>query len=198
MDPISIILRLVGAFYAFAGVVATRAAVTSHFLDRAIAAIGGKPTPRAETLQFWWLLGSAVLVGAGGLALMLLLDIAAWLFLASALGQAAYIAVLAPRYFDVADPPDARGRRQTVNAFVVYAAATAFVLWALATGRLAGWRELPWPVPAAAAAALLAWLGYIACLLGRAPAASPLSGFAGADGDGADPPPDEVDPDRGA
>lgn len=194
---LSIVLRLVGAFYAFAGVVATRAAVTSLFLDRALAAIGAKKPPRAETLQFCWLLGSGMLVGAGGLALMLLLDIAAWLFLASALAQAAYIAMLAPRYFDVADPPDARGRRQTVNAFIVYAAATAFVLWALATGRLVNWRELPWPLPAAAATALLGGIGQVAYLLGRAPPRSPLAGFADA-GDDAEPPPDEVHPDKGA
>ena len=125
MDATDILLRLVGAFYAFAGVVASRVAVTSHFLDRAIAAIGGKPTPRAETLQFHWLLGSAILVLASGAALVLRIDIAAWLFLASALGQAAYILVLAPRYFDLHDPPDARGRRQTINAFVIYSAATA-------------------------------------------------------------------------
>jgi hypothetical protein len=184
MDPVEVILRLVGAFYAFAGVVATRAALTSHFVDRAIAAIGGTRAPRAETLQFYWLLGSAILVGAGGLALMLVMDIAAWLFLVSALGQAAYIGVLAPRYFDMHDPPDAGGRRQTVNAFVVYAAATALVLWALATGRLLGWRELPWPLPAAAGAALLGWLGHVAYLLGKASGDSPPSGSRDrADGD---------------
>lgn len=174
MDFTDILLRLVGAFYVFAGVVASRVAVTSHFLDRAISAIGGKPTPRAETLQFYWLLGSAILVLAGGAALMLRIDIAAWAFLASALGQAAYILVLAPRYFDLYDPPDARGRRQTVNAFVVYSAATAFVLWALATGRLLYWRELSWPVAAVAAAAVLGWVAYVACLLrGKPPDRSP-------------------------
>ena len=36
-------------------------------------------------------------------------------FAASALAQAAYIYVLAPRYFDAAEAPDARGRRQTAT-----------------------------------------------------------------------------------
>jgi hypothetical protein len=173
MDATDILLRLIGAFYAFAGVVASRVAVTSHFLDRAIAAIGGKPTPRAETLQFQWLLGSAILVLASGAALVLRIDLAAWLFLASALGQAAYILVLAPRYFDLHDPPDARGRRQTINAFVLYSAATAFVLWALATGRLLSWRELPWPLAAVAAAGLIGWIAYVGHLLRKSPGRSP-------------------------
>ena len=120
---------------------------------------------------------------------MLRVDLAAWLFLASALGQAAYILVLAPRYFDLHDPPDARGRRQTINAFVIYSAATAFVLWALATGRLLYWRELPWPVAAIAAAAFVGWLAYVAHLLyGKPQPASPLAGFADLADD--DPPPD--------
>jgi hypothetical protein len=189
MDLTDILLRLVGAFYAFAGVVGSRVALTSHFLDRAISAIGGKPTPRAETLQFYWLLGSALLVLAGGAALMLRIDVAAWVFLASALGQAAYILVLAPRFFDLHDPPDARGRRQTVNAFIVYSAATAFVLWALAAGRLMPWRELPWPLAAVAAAAVIGWLAYVGHLLNGKPRPdTPLAGFAKM-GDG-DPPPD--------
>jgi hypothetical protein len=190
MDLTDILLRLVGAFYAFAGVVASRVALTSHFLDRAISAIGGKPTPRAETLQFYWLLGSALLVLASGAALMLRIDIAAWVFLASALGQAAYILVLAPRSFDLHDPPDARGRRQTVNAFVVYSAATALVLWALATGRLLPWRDLPWPLAAGTAAAVIGWVAYVGHLLNGKPPASPLAGFTDM-GDG-DPSPDRT------
>jgi hypothetical protein len=46
------------------------------------------------------------------------------------------------------------------------------VLWASATGRLLHWRDLPWPIAAVAAGALLAWLAYIGYLHGKPPARS--------------------------
>ncbi len=76
---------------------------------------------------------------------MLLLDIAPWLFVISSIGQAVYLFVLAPRYFDVVDPPDEQGRRQTTNAFVIYVAATTLVVWAAVLDRLVSWRDVPWP-----------------------------------------------------
>lgn len=142
LEIADIALRLIGAFYAFAGYVATRAGLTSYFIDRAIAAIALKKPTAAETAQTVWLLGAAMLILAGGVLLMLLLDLAAWAFAASSLAQVAYLFYVAPRYFDVDDPPDPRGRRQSTNAFVVYAAATAFVLWAALTGRLVPWKEV--------------------------------------------------------
>ena len=170
MDLIEVVLRLVGAFYAFAGYVATRAALTSHFFDRAIAAIAAEKPAGTETAKFIWLLAAAVIVGLSGIALMLRLDVAPWLFLASSAGQAAYIFHVAPRYFDRDDPPDPGGRRQSTNAFVVYTAATAFVLWAAYMGRLLSWRDVPWPLLVIAAAAIIAYAGRVAFLLGKAPA----------------------------
>jgi hypothetical protein len=176
MDATDISLRLVGAFYAFAGYVAARVALSSHFLDRALAAITLEEPKPVERAQALWLLCSAVLVLAGGIALMLLLELAVWLFLASAAGQALYLAWLAPRYFDAADPPDAKGRRQTTNAFVIYTAATAFVVWASWTGRLAPWQELPWPLLALAGAAVAAHAGYVAWMYARPLARGSSSG----------------------
>jgi hypothetical protein len=181
MDIAELSLRIVGAFYAFAGYVATRAALTSRFLDRAIAAISlQKPSP-ADTAQFAWLLCAATVVLAGGLALLLLLDLSVWLFLVSSLGQAAYLFVVAPRYFDAADPPDAGGRRQSTNAFVLYATATAFVLWAGYTGRLMHWGDVPQLLLALAVAAFAAHIGYVIYLLGGGPASKPMLG--GSDGE---------------
>ena len=61
-----IVLRVIGAFYAFAGYVATRSAMMSLFLDRAIAAISlQKPKPM-ETAQNTWLLAASALVLIGG------------------------------------------------------------------------------------------------------------------------------------
>lgn len=144
MDLAEISLRAVGAFYTFAGLVATRVAITAHFFDKAIAAISMKRTPAVERHRFLWLLGSATVVLAGGATLLLLLHVSLWLFVASALGQAFYLAILAPRYFDLDEPPDTKGRQQTINAFVIYCAAAAFVLWATFTGRLLAWRDVSW------------------------------------------------------
>lgn len=154
MDGTEIALRFIGAFYVFTGYVATRAALTSHVLDKAISAIGGKGLTRVEIAITAWHLTAASIVLASGVAALLLLDLARWLFLASALGQAAYIFVVAPMWFDVEDPPDPKGRRQTTNAFVIYCAATAFVLWAGYQDKLLDWREVEWPWLAAAGALL--------------------------------------------
>ena len=135
------VLLLIGAFYTFAGFVGVKAALAGRFIDIAIAAIEMKPPPRAETARGVWLLIAALLVLAGGLLLLLRLDWAAWAFVASAAGQAIYLLVVAPVFLDPSDPPDARGRQQTINAFLLYAAATAFVLWSHRTGRLVNTAE---------------------------------------------------------
>ncbi|MFN0218881.1 MAG: hypothetical protein ACKVP4_08730 [Hyphomicrobium sp.] len=162
MEISDIALRFVGAFYAFAGFVATRAAIMAAFLDSAISQISMKQTPLRERSQTWWLLGAAVAIFAGGVALIVQLDVARWLFVASALGQALYLAVLAPYYFDVVDPPDAKGRKGTINAFALYLAATAFVLWAGHQGKLTPLAEADRPALAVAGAALAAFLYYLA------------------------------------
>lgn len=164
-----VFLRITGAFYTFAGVIATRAGMTAHFLDRAIAAISLKPPQPAETARTAWLIASSAVVLAGGLLLLAGLEIAAWVFAASALAQAVYLTYLAPRFFDVADPPDPQGRRQTTNAFYVYAVATAFVIWAASRGWLSPLADTSPYVLAAVAAGLLLYGGWVAKTLWGTP-----------------------------
>lgn len=140
------LLILIGAFYTFAGLVGIRMAVQGRVFDVAIAAISMKPVPWAEMARGLWLLVFSVPVLAGGLLLILRLEWAAWAFVISAVAQALYLLLVAPLFFDPHDPPDAQGRRQTVNAFVLYAAATAFVLWAYGTGRLMTPDRVGWPL----------------------------------------------------
>lgn len=191
IDGIKIALCTVGAFYAFAGYVATRAALTSHFVDLAIVAIAAKRPSRTETAQSYWLLSAATLVLAGGVALLFLLDVAAWLFVATALGQAVYLFYLAPRVFDLEDAPDAAGRRSTTNAFVIYLVATAFVVWALSAGKLTRWQDAGWPVLALCATLVAAHVGYVIRTLARSPTAKDtVPAFAGGeanDGPSRDP-----------
>lgn len=183
VDLFTPVLVLFGAFYAFAGVVAARAALVSSFFDRALAAISGKAPTRCETLRTLWLVAGAFLVLAGGVALALRLQLAVALFLASALTQALYLRVLAPRYFDRDDPPDAQGRRATTNAFVLYCGATSFVIWAGLTDRLYPLSSgTPW-VLAAAAGGVAAFLIYVVVALLRPLGASGGSSSSEADAD---------------
>jgi multisubunit Na+/H+ antiporter MnhC subunit len=188
-----IVLRVVGAFYAFAGFVATRAAMMSRLLDQALAAISLQKTKPAETAQSVWLLVTSAIVLAGGVFLLAGMQLAAWTFAVSALGQAAYIYVLAPRYFDREDPPDAQGRQRTTNAFVIYTAATAFILWAAYRGRLVGVGEVSTPVLVAVGGALLLYGGYVAKALWWQPrkSNSGFSEFSGAANDEPSLPPHE-------
>ena len=164
-----VVLRVIGAFYAFGGFVATRAGLMSQFLDRAIAAIALKKPPRSETAQNAWLIATAALVLIGGVLLLAGLQLAAWVFVASCLGQAAYIYYVAPRFFDGENEPDGDGRRGSTNAFVIYSAATAFILWAAYRGRLLTLDEASTPALIAVGAALLLYAGYVARALWWSP-----------------------------
>jgi hypothetical protein len=150
----------IGAFYTFAGLVGLRAAHQSRLMDIAIAKISMKGPPAVETARGLWLLFASLAVLAGGLFLILRLEWAAAAFAVSALGQAMYLLVLAPYYFDRDDPPDARGRQQTINAFILYAAATLFVLWAYRTDKLMPAYAAGWPAVYAALAILFGALGW--------------------------------------
>jgi hypothetical protein len=163
-----VVLRIIGAFYAFGGFVATRAGLMSQLIDQAIAAIALKKPSRTETAQNVWLIATAALVLVGGVLLLAGLQLAAWVFVASCLGQAAYIYYLAPRFFD-RDDDSGGGRRATTNAFVIFLAATAFILWAAYRGRLLTLDESSIPALVAVATALLLYAGYLARALWWSP-----------------------------
>lgn len=145
-------LILIGAFYTFAGVVGVRMAIQGRLIDVAIAGISMNPPAMTETARGLWLLMSSVVVLAGGLFLILRIDWAAVAFVASAAGQALYLLWIAPKVFDPGDPPDETGRQQTINAFILYSAATLFVLWGYRTGKLMAPQAAGWPVVSAAVA----------------------------------------------
>ena len=161
MDGVDIALRAIGAFYLLAGAFAARAALTSNLIDQAIAAISMKKTERVEQHRTLWLLSLSVLFFAGGACLVLLLEPAAWLFAISALIQIFFFLVLGPHYFDVADPPPPEARQRSINAFVVYSAATLFTIWAAYTGRLTKLSDTSPLLWGAALAAIALHLGYI-------------------------------------
>lgn len=159
MSGVEIILRLIGAFYILAGLIAARQMVMEAFLDKALAGLTLKPVPRADRLRGRWMLGIAASVFAGGVLLLALSILALPAFLACAAAQAAYLGHAAPRLIDPDDPPDPAGRRRTRNAFLVYLGATGLVAAAAATAHLRWPWDDPWPAAIAgiALAAFVAW-----------------------------------------
>ncbi len=161
-DVVVPILMIIGAFYAFAGFVAVRAVLSARLIDIAIAAIAMQRPSRREALQQIWLLVASLLILAGGLALLLRLELAAALFVAGAVLQGVYLLIAAPYYFDREEPPEAGGRGRTANAAVLYIAATAFVVWAYAQGYLFTLQQVPPLLVAIAATAVIAYGVYAA------------------------------------
>jgi len=124
----------VGAFYVFAGVVVLRTMVLDRVMNQLLAALNEPSAPK-ERMKSRVLTMGAYLTLAGGAALLLLGPLALPLFAANAAWQGGYL-LWAERALPPEDDDEARGRRQTKNAFVVYLAATAFVVWLAMQGML--------------------------------------------------------------
>jgi hypothetical protein len=176
MDLTDVLLRVLGAFYVFAGYIASRAVLTGMLVDRAISALSAGVPSRAEVNRALSMLATSVLVFAGGLALVLVLQIASWIFMASLAVQAIYFWIIAPRFLDPHDEPDPQGRRQSLNAFLIYAIATALVLWAHASERLLALPDASPTALALGAAAMVAFLANIGLGARKAPAPPSLDG----------------------
>jgi hypothetical protein len=155
MSSIEIGIRLVGAFYIVAGIIAARQMVVEAFLDKALAGITLKPVPRADRLRGLWMLATAIAVFGGGTLLAVLSVLALPAFLAGFALQAAYILYVAPRLIDQHEEPDPAGRRATVNAFLIYLVATAFVAAMAIGGQLRWPQEEPWLLAGGGLAILL-------------------------------------------
>ncbi|MFG1370591.1 hypothetical protein V5F32_00280 [Xanthobacter oligotrophicus] len=153
-------LRALGLFYVLSGVVVVRSLAISAMADAAHAAIMGAPPHPAERAREIWLAAGSVVIGAGGLALALLVDVAAMLFVLGALQQLIYLVIVAPRFLDPHDEPDAGGRAKTWQAAVAYLVVTVLVVAAAKTGVLRPWQDMPaWLLAAAGGAVILgaAW-----------------------------------------
>jgi hypothetical protein len=107
-------------------------------MDDVLAALEGKSTSANERWKSGILTAGAFLTLASGAALVTLSALAAPLFLANVIVQGGYL-LWAGRAFPPTDADEANGRRQTTNAFVVYVAASAFVVWLSTRGDLRAW-----------------------------------------------------------
>lgn len=129
-------LFLFGAFYVFAGWFACRQFRTELLLDRALDAIAGEKPDPVDRARLIWLIVGGVVTFAAGASLMALSSLAIWLFAFGFLQQVVYIFIVAPRLFDIDEPPDPRGRRQTTNAAIIFGVVALGVAWAGARGAL--------------------------------------------------------------
>jgi hypothetical protein len=128
---------LLGSFYAFAGIVAGRAALSDAVIDAALFGVSGTPRDKLCVERSVWLLGCACVVGGGGILLGIGSSLALPVFLVSCGLQIAHFLYLSPKRFDVEEPVSQLGRRQSLNAFSLYVVVTAFVAWATLSGHLA-------------------------------------------------------------
>jgi len=127
------IAYLMGALSLVAGVIACEGVHSGRFSAQAIEALTGDRTPLRETR--WLVLLVGILLLGGGLALCALSRWAAPIFILGTLLATGYL-LYASRTLPPADAAQAQGRRRTITAIYLYAAATALVLWLESQGVL--------------------------------------------------------------
>ncbi len=156
MVALDVVLQLCGAFYVFAGFVLARAILASRVADHAIAALSGKRRAERDAIKEGYSLVLAFATFVSGVAVLVLSTWAVPAFLTAAAAQAVYLFAVAPRYLDEAGKGLPEGRRQSTNAFVIFCAVAAFVVWGTAKERLRPLADIPeWQVLAAMAAILV-------------------------------------------
>lgn len=177
-------VRLIGGFYAVAGVFAMRSMAVADMIDRALDMIGGRPQAPKDKIRRILLSSGMVLTGASGVAAVLLSAWAPVLFAANIIQQWAWLA-WARTAFAPEDAEDAAGRRSTCNAAIGYTLVGAVVLYLWSADRL--WPLGTMPQAMVVLAALVAYAGYGWYLMRWRPRGS-LAGFS--DDDATEPDPD--------
>ncbi len=142
-----------GAFYALGGLVIIRGVQMDHVLTGAIAAIEARRRTAIGNLRTPILGLMGVLTGAGGVALAFLSSLALPIFVLNLFVQLGWMLA------GTQSPDDDLGRQRARNATMIYAAATAFVIWLDTEGQLRRWDEpAPLLMTALTAAVLAGWL----------------------------------------
>lgn len=156
MDVTQVMLRIVGIFYLLSGVAGMRVMAVDSLLDKMLAGITLKPTESKEVVRRWFLVSGSATVGLSGAALMVLSLWAVPLFVIATLLQAAWLIWAQTNYLPE-NPDEARGRRQSTHAAIIYTAMAAMVVWVGTTGALMPWFS-PWALFIPLAGLLLAYL----------------------------------------
>ena len=128
--------RIIGAFYLVGGLVVLRQAWLNWRLEQMIVAIApGARARLGERVADAFMLGGGFLVVASGVALTLLHRWAVVAVLVCWAAQAGYL-LWAQRWHAPDGPIAFQGRRQSINAFALYSAVAALVLWMNTAGVL--------------------------------------------------------------
>lgn len=147
------IVQAVGVFYVLAGIVVLRQMALERLLDQALAAITMRPASALDRRETQLLSLGGYLTFASGLSALTLSRWSVALFAMASLAQALYL-VWAARATPPQDETERKGRRATFNAFLIYLAASAFVIYAAWHGAVR-----PWPFLDPGFATALAELG---------------------------------------
>lgn len=127
LDILAFVARLLGGWYVFAGAVALNAWRMNAFMDRALEKVTLAPTDRIEQLRGWTIFGVGGLTLMSGMFLILLSPLAPPAFMACCALQGAYFA-WARKALPPKDEAGRRGRRASINAFLMYLGSSGFVL----------------------------------------------------------------------
>jgi len=158
MDAALILPRIVGVFYLLSGFAGLHVMAMDSLMDKMLAALTLKPTPRAEFIRRWMLVSGSYAVGISGAALMVLSVWAVPLFLIASALQLGWL-IWAHKGYPVTDEADTKGRSHTTNAAVIYSVMTALVVSLGISGRLQDWLD-PWALFIPLVAALLGLFGF--------------------------------------
>ncbi|MBJ3783212.1 hypothetical protein [Devosia sediminis] len=153
LTALEIGLRMVGVFYVLAGFLAMHGAVSDRMMDLMLSALTLEPQPAREGQRRALWTVSALAIAMGGGALMALSLWAVPLFLVG-LGTQAFYLVWARTAYPPENADEEKGRRQTINAALLYAVATLGVVAAASAGLLRPWLD-PWALAAPAAGLFL-------------------------------------------
>lgn len=126
------LLRGIGTFYAVSGLLVVHALALDGVADKLLAALEGAMPAKERTRRLLLRVGAALTI-SGGLALLLLSRWTLPLMLANVAAQGGWLAY-ARVHFAPEDADQALGRKRTINAFILYCAVTALVVWAFSTG----------------------------------------------------------------
>jgi hypothetical protein len=129
------IAYVLGSLAVVAGAIATEAVRTGRLADGALETLTLDRTPLSEAARRWFVLGLGAVLFSGGGALLLLSRWAAPIFILGTLLASGYV-LYAGRVLPPSNHEEALGRRHTITATYVYAAATAVVLWLESQGVL--------------------------------------------------------------
>lgn len=141
MQIVDLALRLVGGFYLFAGLLGLQAMALDALMDKVLFGLTLEPTPSREDFRRFMLAGGSYLVGLSGAALMVLSLWAVPLFILATGLQASWL-IWAKTNYPAETPLEAKGRRQSTNAAVLYAIVAATVGWSALAGVLRPWSDL--------------------------------------------------------